>query len=55
MSGLHKVIITGDGVRAALLTGGVPCTVEELKRRFDQHVAALTRGKDVARVRVVVE
>ena len=55
MSGLHKVVVTGDGVRAALLAGGVPCTVEELKRRFDQHVAGLTKGKDVARVRVVVE
>ncbi len=55
LTGLEKVAVTGDGLRAALTQGGVPCTVEELKTRFDKYVADLTRGKSVAKVRVVVE
>lgn len=55
LTGLEKVAVTGDGLRAALTQGGVPCTVDELKTRFDKYVADLTRGKSVAKVRVVVE
>ena len=39
----------------ALTEGGIPCTVGELKERFDAFVADLTKGKDATRVRVVVE
>jgi len=52
---LEKVAVTGDGLRAALTQGGVPCTVEELKQRFDRYVAGLTKGKNAKKVRVVVE
>jgi len=38
-----------------LTQGGVPCTVEELKQRFDRYVAGLTKGNDAKKVRVVVE
>jgi len=55
LTGPEKVAVTGDGLRVALTQGGVPCTVDELKTRFDKHVADLTRGKSVAKVRVVVE
>jgi len=55
LTGLEKVAVTGDGLRGALTQGGVPCTVEELKQRFDRYVAGLTKGKDVKKVRVVVE
>ena len=55
LTGLEKVAVTGDGLRAALTQGGIPCTVDELKTRFDKYVADLTRGKSVAKVRVVVE
>jgi hypothetical protein len=55
LTGLEKVAVTGDGLRTALTMGGVPCTVDELKTRFDKYVADLTRGKSVNKVRVVVE
>ena len=55
LAGLEKVAVTGDGLRAALTRGGVPCRVDELKQRFNRYVTGLTKGKDVGKVRVVVE
>lgn len=55
MTGLEKVAVTAEKLRAALTQGGVPCTVEELKARFDKYVSELIRGKSLAKVRVVVE
>ena len=31
------------------------CTVDDLKARFDRHVAELTKGKDASMVRIVME
>lgn len=55
LSGLEKIVLTETRLRAALRDGGVPCTVGELKERFDAFVSDLTKGKDSSRVRVVVE
>ena len=55
LSGLKKVSLTQDDLQAALISGGVPCTVKELKERFDSYVAKLTKGQDGAKVRIVVE
>lgn len=55
LSGLEKVVLTEARLRSVLTDGGVPCTVGELKERFDALVADLTKGKDATRVRVVVE
>ncbi|MBL8619839.1 MAG: hypothetical protein JNK64_01015 [Myxococcales bacterium] len=55
LSGLEKVVLTEARLRSALTDGGVPCTVGELKERFDAFVADLTKGKDAARVRIVME
>ena len=55
LAGLEKVVVTIDGLSAALTEGGMPCTVDTLKQRFDQYVAQLTKGKDAGKVRVVVE
>lgn len=55
LSGLEKVVLTEARLRSALTDGGVPCTVGELKERFDTFIADLTKGKDASRVRVVVE
>ena len=35
--------------------GGIPCTIDDLEKRFGAHVAALVRGKDKSKVRFVVE
>ncbi len=55
LSGLEKVVLTETRLHSALTDGGMPCTVGELKDRFNAFVADLTKGKDATRVRVVVE
>jgi Family of unknown function (DUF6079) len=55
LSGLTKVVVTSDGVRAALLAGGSPATLPELKKRFDDYLVEISKGKDPAKVRVVLE
>lgn len=55
LGGLEKVILAPNDLRQRLTEGGVPCTVPELRERFDAFVGALTKGKDPSKVRVVVE
>lgn len=55
LSGLQKVVITGDELRAALADGGLPCTVADLRDRFERHLGKLTKGRDSAKVRLVIE
>lgn len=55
LSGLEKVVLTEARLRSALTDGGVPCTVGELKERFDAFVAELTKGKEASKVRFVVQ
>ncbi len=55
LSGLQKVVLEREALRAALAEGGVPCTVVDLKGRFEGFVAGLTKGKDVSKVRVVID
>lgn len=55
LSGLQKVAVTSDQLRAALADGGLPCTVTDLRERFDRHLGKLTKGMDVAKVRLVIE
>jgi hypothetical protein len=39
----------------ALLKGGTPATTDELIKRFDGYLAYLTKGKDLSKVRIVLE
>lgn len=55
LSGLEKVVLTEARLRSALADGGMPCTVGELKDRFNAFVSDLTKGKDTSRVRIVLE
>jgi hypothetical protein len=55
LSGLAKVVITGDSLRSALLDGGSPATLPELKKRFDEFLVELSKGKDPLKVRIVLE
>jgi len=55
LSGLVKIVVTTDELRAALLLGGSPATPEELKKRFEQYLLDLSKGKDPSKVRIVVE
>jgi len=55
LSGLQKVTISPKSVGTALAKGGVPCTVADLRERFESYLAQVTKGKDASKVRVVVE
>ncbi len=55
LSGLVKVQVKTDDLRAALLAGGSPATPTELKKRFEEYLDQLTRGKEPGKVRIVLE
>lgn len=55
LSGLVKVSLPPAQLHEALAEGGMPCTVEELRERFDRYLGNLTKGKDTSKVRVVIE
>ena len=55
LSGLTKVIVNIDDLRAALLSGGSPATLGEMKKRFQEHLDDKVTGKDPERVRIVLE
>jgi hypothetical protein len=55
LSGLTKVLIKIADLREALLAGGSPATPAEMKKRFEEYVEGLTRGKELGKVRIVLE
>ncbi len=55
LSGLLKVSLPPSQLQAALAEGGMPCTVDELKERFERYLASLIKGMDASKVRVVIE
>lgn len=55
LSGLTKVSVKIEDLRDALLVGGSPATPAEMKKRFDEYLDQLTKGKEPGKVRVVLE
>ncbi|MBE3588483.1 MAG: ATP-binding protein, partial [Thermoanaerobacteraceae bacterium] len=55
LSGLIRVPVKMGDLRAALLSGGSPATLIELKKRFEEYVEGLARGKEPEKIRVVLE
>ena len=55
LSGLEPLVISRDAMHAALIKGGVPCTVKDLEERFEGFVRELVKGKDVGKIRMVIE
>ncbi|WP_295586204.1 DUF6079 family protein [uncultured Lamprocystis sp.] len=55
LSGLEKLVVNETRLRAALTGGGIPCTINEFKDRFESYITGLTKGKEASRVRIVVE
>jgi hypothetical protein len=55
LSGLVKVTLSADDLRAALLSGGSPVTPDDIRKRFDDLISDKTRGKVTAKVRIVLE
>jgi len=55
LSGLTKVPVQTDEIKAALLAGGSPVTPAEMKKRFEEYLDQLTKGKEPGKVRIVLE
>ncbi len=55
LSGLQKVPVKIADLRAALLSGGSPVTPSEMKKRFEEYLDELTKGKEPGKVRIVLE
>jgi hypothetical protein len=55
LSGLMKVTVKMDDLRAAILAGGSPSTPAEMKKRFEEYLDQLTKGKEPGKVRIVLE
>ncbi|MCW2238223.1 hypothetical protein M2351_002786 [Azospirillum canadense] len=54
LKGLQKVVLTTDQIRDALLKGGSPAGIEDLKERFKAFLDDATKGKEKNKVRVVI-
>ena len=55
LSGLEKIAVNGDEIKHALLQGGSPAKPEELRERFEFFLRERSKGKDVSKLRFVVE
>ena len=55
LTGLQKVPVKTADLRAALLSGGSPATPAEMKKRFEEYLDTLTKGKEPGKVRIVLE
>jgi len=55
LSGLTKVSVKIGDLRGALLAGGSPATPAEMRKRFDEYLDKLVKGKEPGKVRIVLE
>lgn len=55
LSGLVKVTVKAEALQQALQIEGGPATPAEMKKRFEAYIDQLTKGKDPAKVRIVME
>lgn len=55
LSGLTKLVVQTEMLKQALLAGGSPMTIEEMKKRFEAYLAEIGKGKDVSKLRIVLE
>ncbi len=55
LTGLIKVQVKTEALRAALLAGGSPVTPAEMRKRFEDYLDKITKGKESGKVRIVIE
>ena len=55
LSGLTKVVVKKEDLHQALLANGSPATPIEMEKRFSEYLRSLAKGKDLAKVRIVLE
>jgi hypothetical protein len=54
LSGLSKVQVQIDDLRNKLFPDGSPATPDEFRKRFNEYVEQLLKGRDAAKVRIVI-
>ncbi|HPL26308.1 MAG TPA: DUF6079 family protein, partial [Myxococcota bacterium] len=55
LSGLVKVTVKAQELQQALQVTDGPATPAEMKKRFEEYIDQLTKGKDPAKVRIIME
>jgi anion-transporting ArsA/GET3 family ATPase len=55
LTDLALISVNIDSIRSALLTGGSPATAADLRKRFEQFLEETTKGREPAKVRIVLE
>jgi hypothetical protein len=55
LSGLVRVIIKMQDLKTALLNGGSPATPRDLQQRFEEYLAEVSKGKEAAKIRIILE
>jgi hypothetical protein len=55
LPGLAKVSAKIVDLHDALLSGGSPATPAEMRKRFEEYLGGLTKGKEPGKVRIVLE
>ena len=55
LSGLIKVSVKAQELQKVLQIDSGPATPDEIKKRFDDYIDKLTKGKDPSKVRIVLE
>jgi len=55
LRGIEALTLAVDGLLEALRMGGLPCTVEELRRRFANFVSQNMRGHDPGNTRLTLD
>lgn len=55
LSGLNKISIKLEDLRAALLADGSPATPVEIRKRFEEYLEDLIKGMEPGKVRIMLE
>jgi hypothetical protein len=55
LSGLEKIGVNSEDIKMALLHGGSPATPDDLRKRFETFLNERCKGKDVSKLRFVVD
>ncbi|MEW5978255.1 MAG: DUF6079 family protein [Acidobacteriota bacterium] len=55
LTDLAIISIGVESIRSALLMGGSPATIEDVRQRFEQFLAETTKGREPAKVRIILE
>lgn len=55
LAGLIRVPVKGSDIQSALQADGAPATLDETRKRFEDYLLTITKGKELSKVRIVIE